>query len=80
MTSAWILDPRNALLVVLAIGALAYIGLVVRAATRETRDGQAAARLSRQSCTSTTQIGDQSSQSASIVPGKYRVANVVLLH
>jgi uncharacterized membrane protein YfcA len=43
MTSAWILDPRNALLVVLAIVALAYIGLVVRAATRETRDGQAAA-------------------------------------
>jgi len=43
MTSAWILDPRNALLVVLALVALAYIGLVVRAATRETRDGQAAA-------------------------------------
>jgi uncharacterized membrane protein YfcA len=43
MSSAWILDPRNALLVVLAIVAVLYIALVVRTATREAHAGEAAA-------------------------------------
>ncbi|HEX6048867.1 MAG TPA: hypothetical protein VFZ21_06355, partial [Gemmatimonadaceae bacterium] len=43
MNSAWILDPRNALLAFLAIVALSYIGLVVRAALRGSRAGEAAA-------------------------------------
>jgi uncharacterized membrane protein YfcA len=43
MNSAWILDPRNALLAVLALVALFYVGLVVRAALRESRAGEPAA-------------------------------------
>ncbi len=43
MSSAWILDPRNALLAFLAIVALSYIGLVVRAAVRGSGAGEAAA-------------------------------------
>jgi len=43
MSFAWILDAKNALLVVLAVVAVLYLVLVIRAATRETRDGQAAA-------------------------------------
>ena len=43
MSSAWIFDPRNALLVVLAIVALGFIGLVVRAALRGSRAGDPAA-------------------------------------
>jgi len=43
MSFAWILDAKNALLVVLAIVAVLYLVLVIRAAARETRDGEAAA-------------------------------------
>jgi len=42
MSSAWLLDPRNALLVLLAIIAVIYIALVVRATIRGTRGGDAA--------------------------------------
>jgi uncharacterized membrane protein YfcA len=43
MSPAWILDPRNALLAALAVIATIYIVLVVRAATRESKAGEAAA-------------------------------------
>jgi len=43
MSSASLLDPRNALLAVLVVVALLYIGLVVRATLRGTREGEAAA-------------------------------------
>jgi uncharacterized membrane protein YfcA len=42
MSSAWLLNPRNALLVVLAIVALLYIVLIVRTTMRGARDGQRA--------------------------------------
>ena len=42
MSSAWLLDPRNALLAVLAIVALLYLVLVVRTAARGARDGDPA--------------------------------------
>src|SRR5688572_17168486 len=42
MSSAWLLDPRNALLVVLAIVALLYIVLVVRTVARGVREGDRA--------------------------------------
>ena len=40
MSSAWLLNPRNALLVVLALVALFYIALIIRATSRGVRDGQ----------------------------------------
>ena len=43
MSSAWLLDPRNALLVVLAIVALFYLALIVRATVRGKAAGDAAA-------------------------------------
>ena len=43
MSSTALLDPRNALLAVLAIVALLYVGLVVRATLRGAREGEAAA-------------------------------------
>ena len=43
MSFAWILDAKNALLVVLAVVAVLYLVLVVRAAARETREGQGGA-------------------------------------
>jgi uncharacterized membrane protein YfcA len=39
MSSAWLLNPRNALLVVLAIVALSYIVLIARTALRGSREG-----------------------------------------
>jgi uncharacterized membrane protein YfcA len=42
MSAAWLLNPRNALLIVLALVALSYIVLVVRATQRGARDGDAA--------------------------------------
>jgi uncharacterized membrane protein YfcA len=42
MSSAWLLNPRNALLVVLAIVAVFYIVLVIRTALRGVREGDAA--------------------------------------
>ena len=39
MSSAWLLDPRDALLVVLALVALSYIVLVARATSRGRREG-----------------------------------------
>jgi uncharacterized membrane protein YfcA len=43
MSSAWLLDPRNALLVVLALVALAYILLVARTTQRGVSEGERAA-------------------------------------
>lgn len=42
MSSAWLLDPRNVLLVVLAIVALSYVVLIVRATLRGRAAGDAA--------------------------------------
>ena len=42
MSAAWLLNPRNALLVVLALVALSYIVLVVRTAQRGAREGDVA--------------------------------------
>ena len=42
MSPAWLLDPRNALLAVLAIVALLYLALVVRTTTRGVRAGDPA--------------------------------------
>jgi uncharacterized membrane protein YfcA len=42
MSSAWLLDPRNALLAVLAIVALLYVVLIVRATVRGTAEGDPA--------------------------------------
>ena len=43
MSSAWLLEPRNALLVVLGIVAALYIALIVRATARGVQEGQRAA-------------------------------------
>ena len=43
MSPAWLLDPRNALLFVLALVAVAYIVLIVRATQRGTSGGDRAA-------------------------------------
>ena len=43
MSSAWLLDPRNALLAVLAIVALTYVALIVRATIRGKAAGEPAA-------------------------------------
>jgi uncharacterized membrane protein YfcA len=43
MSPAWIADPRNALLALLAIVAVVYIAIVVRATLRGARDGTASA-------------------------------------
>ena len=43
MSSAWLLNPRNALLIVLAIVALFYILLIVRTTVRGVREGERAA-------------------------------------
>jgi len=40
MSSAWLLEPRNALLVVLAIVALFYVVLIVRTTARGVREGE----------------------------------------
>ena len=42
MSAAWLLNPRNALLIVLALVALSYIVIVVRAAQVGAREGDAA--------------------------------------
>jgi uncharacterized membrane protein YfcA len=42
MSSAWLLNPRNALLVVLAVVAIVYIVIVVRAAQRGAKAGEPA--------------------------------------
>jgi len=42
MSSAWLFDPRDALLVVLALVALSYVVLIARATSRGRREGDAA--------------------------------------
>ena len=42
MSAAWLLNPRNALLIVLALVALSYIVIIVRAAQRGAREGDTA--------------------------------------
>ena len=42
MSAAWLLNPRNALLIVLALVALSYILIIVRAAQRGAREGDIA--------------------------------------